>query len=174
MPTFDSMKAAASGMGVTLAQLRAAKNGGAPGFRSNRIYSDEVLPWIQEHGADIEEAEESLKEQKIREEVRKLRIANELKEGRLVPRPWVAERIHRAGGELQAARAKSEAEHPLLFSSAGGDVASCRTILRGIWADIFAKIGALAAHLEEPPADSRPAQPAVAKREPKPKSKSRK
>lgn len=151
MPTYGSMKAASAALGIPLNVLKWAKGKGCPAFKSNRVVSDDLLPWLSANKPDEKQLDEEIssKEQKTREEVRKLKLANDLKEGKLITRAWVVERFNRAAGEIHAARSKSEAEHPLLFSAAAGDVAGCRTILRGIWSDIFAKIGALAEHFSE-------------------------
>lgn len=90
-----------------------------------------------------------MKTAKMIEEIRKLKIRNDREEGRLVDRAWVAERIQRAAGELNAYRAKSELEHPTRFAAASGDIAHCRTVVRGIWDEVFANIQALRKHFIE-------------------------
>jgi hypothetical protein len=148
---YGSLKAATVGMGIPIHVLKWAKAKGCLAFKSNRVYADILVEWLKTNQPDEEtlQGEISSKEQKTREEVRKLKLANDLKEGKLITRAWIVERFNRAAGELHAARSKSEAEHPLLFSAAGNDVAGCRTILRGIWADIFTKIGDLGEHFTE-------------------------
>jgi len=56
--------------------------------------------------------------------------------GALIGRAWMAERVHIAAGRVDAYRMKSEAEHPLLFAAAAGDVAACREVVRKIWDEI--------------------------------------
>lgn len=148
---YGSMKAASAGMGLSMAVLKWAKAKGCTAFNSNRVFAEPLEKWlaINKPAEGELEAEVSSKEQKTREEVRKLKLANDLKEGKLITRAWVVERFNRAAGELNAARSKSEAEDPLKFSAAAGDVSGCRTILRGIWGDIFVKVGALAEHFAE-------------------------
>ena len=124
---------------------------GCPGLPPNEIDMEAIKSWAAANGkraGDVSGAGNS-KEAKLIEEIRKLKIANDAKEGALVPRAWVAERIQRAAGELNAARTKSEAEHPLLFAAAAGDVAATRTIVRGIWDDIFMSLQSLRGHFEQ-------------------------
>lgn len=91
----------------------------------------------------------ALRERKIEEEIRGRKLRNDNYASRLVERAWVAERIQRAAGELNAIRLKSEAEHPMRFAAAGNDVPMCRTILRGTWDEIFASVQGLGKHLSE-------------------------
>lgn len=151
MPTYGSMKAASAALGIPLNVLKWAKGQGCPAFKSNRVVADDLIPWLAANKPDEKELESEIssKEQKTREEVRKLKLANDLKEGKLITRAWVVERFNRASSELRASRSKSEAEHPLLFSAVAGDVAGCRTILRGIWTDISKMMQALSEHFSE-------------------------
>jgi hypothetical protein len=141
--TFDSLKAAAAAMKLPMRLLKAAKAAGCPAFRSNRVYEAELIEWIANNPEAAEMAGDDPRDEKLREEIRKLRIANDAKEGRLIERAWVAERMQRAAGALNAFRAKSEAEHPTRFAAAAGDVAECRTELRKIWDEIFRDIETL-------------------------------
>ena len=150
--TFDSLGSAAARMKIPKWKLSWAKGQGCPGFTSNRVQSGKVLAWLKQNPPPAQLATISaLREQKLSEEVRRLSLANKAREGDLVARAWVVERFQRAGGELHTLRAKSEAEHPLLFASAcpGADVASCRTILRGIWDEVFAMVVDMGKHFEE-------------------------
>jgi hypothetical protein len=147
--TFDSLKAAAAGLKLPLRVLQAAKAAGCPAFRSNRVYEAELLGWLEANPETVGAADNDPKSEKLHEEIRKLRIANDAKEGRLVERAWVAERMQRVAGELNSLRAKSEAEDPMLFAATNGDVTECRTILRGVWDNIFVGMQGLARHFEE-------------------------
>lgn len=147
--TFDSLKAAAAGLRLPLRVLQAAKRAGCTAFRSNRVYASELLAWLEANPAAIEMAGEDPRDEKIREEIRKLRIANDAKEGRLVERAWVGEKMQRAAGELNTLRAKWEAEMPLKFAETMGDIPECRTILRGIFDDVFREVQKLSKHFEE-------------------------
>ncbi len=93
----------------------------------------------------------SIKDEKTTEEIRKLRLANDAKEGTLISRAWMAERIHVAAGRVDAFRVKSEAEHPLLFAAAAGDVPACREVVRKIWDEVMASMESLAGDFKEQP-----------------------
>lgn len=147
--TFDSLKAAAAGLKLPLRVLQSAKAAGCPAFRSNRVYESELLQWLADHPDAVGAADNDPRSEKLQEEIRKLRIANDAKEGRLVERAWVAERIQRAAGELNSLRAKWEAEKPMAFAATNGDVTECRTILRGIMDEIVIGMQGLARHFEE-------------------------
>lgn len=144
---YDTMKAASAGIPLPMRTLKWAKGEGCPAFRGARIHVSELLRWLEANPFDGSSGDP--REEKLREEIRKLRIANDAKEGRLVERAWVGSRIQHAAGELNAARSKSEAEHPTKFAAAAGDVAHCRTIVRGIWNDIFESLQGLSKHFEE-------------------------
>jgi hypothetical protein len=77
------------------------------------------------------------------------RLETQARRGELIRRSDVAERMQRAAGELNAYRVNSEAEHAMLFSAAAGDVAQCRSVLRGIWDDIMRSIQGLSKHFAE-------------------------
>ena len=144
------MKAAATLFPCTTRTLQNYRAEGCPGFHADgSIDLALVRPWVE---ARLAERKGSLgtKEEKLLEEIRKLRIANDAKEGRLIERAWVAGKIQAAAGELNKYRSKSESVHPKNFAEAANDMAKCRTILRGVWDEIFAAVGKLSAHLEEP------------------------
>lgn len=145
----STQNAAAKRLGTTTKTLRAWRAEGAPGFAADgSIRLAELGAWVEARKKDKAGSADS-KETKLMEEIRKLRIANDRQEGRVIERAIVAERIQRAAGELNSFRTKSEAEHPNRFASAAGDIALCRTIVRGIWDEIFAGMGTLAKHFEE-------------------------
>lgn len=146
---FDSLKAAAAALRLPMRTLQLAKQAGCPAFKSNRVYEAELLQWLEANAETIQAAGGDPRDEKLREEIRKLRIANDAKEGRLVEKAWVGSKIQSAAGALNAFRAKSEAEHPVKFAAAGNDVAACRTIVRGIWDEIFAEMQKLGEHFEE-------------------------
>lgn len=145
----NTQRADAKHFGVTPRTIRDWRDKGAPGFLPNGSVGDRaaLAAWIETELSDREGTRDS-KERKLLEEIRKLRMANDAKEGRLVERAWVAERMQRTAGELNNFRAKSEAEHPMRFAAAAGDVAGCREIIRGIWSEIFKAHAALAKYFE--------------------------
>src|SRR5690348_2459239 len=130
---FESMKAAAGSGRWPMAVIQAAKAAGCPAFRGNRVYGDELDGWLTKHPA-VRSArpDDSLKGRKLSEEIRKLKLANDLKENRLISRQWMAERMQAVAGRITQYRLKSEAEHPLLFAAAAGDVPACREVVKKI------------------------------------------
>jgi len=76
--TFDSMKAAASGMKLALRIIQAAKAGGCGAFRSNRIYEAELALWLADHPEVLKQRGSAvdLKGRKTKEEIRKLKNQN--------------------------------------------------------------------------------------------------
>jgi len=138
-------------LGVSRKTLESWRHQGCPGIPPDDANLGAILRWSDRNGkraGKVGEKSVHRKEEKLAEEIRKLKIANDAKEGALISRAWVAERIQRAAGELNAARTKSEAEHPMRFAAAAGDVAATRTIVRGIWDDIFNALHSLGSHFE--------------------------
>jgi len=136
---------AARAFGVTPRAIRDWKvaGGAAAGFRPDgTVDLDMLYAWLETRKAD-RDGKVNLRDQKIIEEIRKLRIASDVKEGLLVERAWVVSRFQAASGAIAGIRVKSEAEHPLKFAAAAGDVAACREVVRGIWDDILQSLQAL-------------------------------
>lgn len=142
------MQQSAAALALPLREIKRAKSAGCTAFRGARVHESELISWLAEHPAQ-ESAGGDTREDKLREEIRKLRIRNERDEGVLVPRAWVAERIQRIAGRLNTYRAKSEAEHPVRFAAAAGDVAGCRIVTREIWDEIMSMHASLAAELTQ-------------------------
>ena len=137
------MKAAAAGMRLDVEILKAAKAGGCPAFSSNRVHEQELRDWLQAH-PEVAKAKITGYRMKIdKERYRKLTLENDENEKRLVPRAWVAERMQLAAGKVDAFRQKSEAEHPLLFAAAAGDVPACRAVVCRIWDEVIASLNSL-------------------------------
>ena len=134
---------------MPLRVLQGAKIAGCAAFRSNRVYESELLQWLELHPEVMGSVDDDPRVEKLHEEIRKLRIANDAKEGRLVERAWVAERMQRAAGDLNNLRTKWEAEQPVKFAATNGDITECRTILRGIMDEIFSGVQSLAKHFED-------------------------
>ena len=113
-----------------------------------RASAEAYLKWRErrkEHTDRGDPVLRKLKAQKLRGEIALLeerhraeRRENQVKADELVSRVWCAERFHAYGGALEAVRLKSEAEHPLLFAAAAGDVAKCREVIMRIWDEILA------------------------------------
>lgn len=145
--SFDSMAQAATGLGIELRVLKAAKRAGCPGFRGSRVYGSEVKAWLAEH-PQVGKASD-LRERKLRAECDKIETANAVKKRELISRAWMAERVHVAFGKIDAFQQKSEAEHPLLFAAAADNVVQCREVIRKIWDEIKDSIQTLGKEFKE-------------------------
>lgn len=146
-----SIKACAAKLKVPTSWVSKAKDSGVDAFTANgTVDVDKVSAWIEANQKELESTADQLplKEQKIAEEIRKLRLANDQKEGRLVEIAWVHERFQRLGGEIHNIRAVSEAEDPLRFAAAGNDVALCRTHVRSMWDGILQRFQDTQKHFE--------------------------
>lgn len=139
----ETQRAAGKRLGVTTKTLRAWRAEGAPGFEADGSINLGLLsPWIAAR-KDKQDGGIDLKSRKMLAECVKVEMANEQKAGRLIERAWMAERIQNMAGEINGLRVKSEAEHPLKFAQAEGDVPKCREIVRAIWDEILAGLQGL-------------------------------
>lgn len=125
------------------------EGGAAAGFRPDGTIDLGLLSDWTEQRRKSKEGQISTREQKLLEEIRKLRLANDLKEESIIPRAWVASKMQIAAGRVNSIRTKSEAEHPLKFAAAAGDVAACREIIRGVWDEILQALQDLEKHFAE-------------------------
>lgn len=82
------MSSAAAALGVSKETLQLAKNSkeGSKAFRGSRVDEKALLDWMSRQPASQSQniTELSLKDQKLAEEIRKLRIRNDKEEGRLL------------------------------------------------------------------------------------------
>lgn len=146
-----SIKACAAKLGVPASWVSKAKESGLSAFAANgTVDVPAVKAWIESNRKELEATADQLplREQKLAEEIRKLRLANDARAGTLVEIAWVHERFQRLGGEIHGIRAMSEAEDPLRFAATNGDVALCRTHVRAIWDKILAQFQETAKHFE--------------------------
>lgn len=135
---YDSMAAAARAIGVSVTLLKVAKRRGAPGFVGSRVDVERLRPWLDKANLDTPD-KETIQIAKLREEVRKLKIVNDLKEGKLVAvsevAPW-AGNIFR--GSLQIAEQKLLNEMPALVENLNADQIRFRA--RKIYDDLAASL----------------------------------
>lgn len=130
--TFASIAAAAKALKVSESIIKEAKvhGGEAAGFHpSGRIDEAKLVRWIAANKGLISGGGASLRDRKLAEEVRKLTIANDLKEKKLIPIDAV---IQSVGRVLAAVDTLTEQimvnELPAMV--AGIDVPQARIILR--------------------------------------------
>ena len=112
---FDSMSQAASAMELPTELLKRAKARGCPAFRpGGRVDEVGLREWLAAHGDEITEGDTklSLQIEKLREEVRKLRLVNDERDGVLVEKSKVIDAIQRAGAAWHSERLRMEAEWP--------------------------------------------------------------
>ena len=82
--TFDSMAAAAGALGIGKEVLQLAKQSkSCKAFAGSRVREKELLEWMAAQPVEVK-TQLSLKDQKLAEEIRKLRIRNDREEGRLL------------------------------------------------------------------------------------------
>ena len=83
--TFASIAAAAASLGVSDSILKQAKRLGCAAFHaSGRVDGATVVKFIAEHGKEIAGGGIALRDQKLSEEIRKLRVKNDRDEGKLI------------------------------------------------------------------------------------------
>jgi hypothetical protein len=145
-----SQREDAEALGVTPRTIRNWRDAGAPGFRPDGTVEDReaLKAWAAEQEETRKGSARGIEAERD-QKIRKLKLANDKAEGRLIERAVVAERMQRAAGDLNSFRAKSEAEHAMRFAAANGDPAKCREVLRMIWDEIFSNINGLSRHFAE-------------------------
>jgi hypothetical protein len=108
--TAQSLPAAAGMTGIPVSKLRQMKNAGCPAFRSGRVYVLELDAWLKENS--IEDAQkpaipgadsngdpidkEGWEIERLKAQVQKLRLANQVSTGELVPKAEIREAMARA------------------------------------------------------------------------------
>ncbi len=134
------MAAAAAGMGIGIDSLRAMKAMGCPAFRGSRVHEAELVAW-ERPGTDAPISRR--RDDKLDEEIRKLRVINDQREGKLIARQDVANSVARILGPAdQLLEQKLVQEWPALI--AGATVADARAVGRRIADEIRAAFRAFA------------------------------
>jgi hypothetical protein len=111
--------------------VKAASAAGCAAFDHGRVNLSVLEDWISEHAAELEAQQDGggLRDQKLKEEIRKLRIQNDAKAGKLVARSEVIEThdriLSRMRGDLERILV-----HELPVACAGQDVATARIVCR--------------------------------------------
>lgn len=134
------MRSAASMLKVPAAWIAAAKDAGVPAFSANgTVDLEPVRRWVKEHQRELEAdaGNLSLREQKLVEEVRRLRLMNDTEERMVVPVSEVHSQDAAACSRWNTLRVRVEQEWPVRL--AGKDIPECRTVLR----EMTSAIGAI-------------------------------
>jgi hypothetical protein len=130
---FDGLRQCSGTLGIPKEVLSAAKIAGCPMFKGSRIYEAGLKDWIAEHHAEIVPAAGalSLRDQKLTEEVRKLRIQNDEAENRSIQRAEVIAAHSPILTKFKdAAYGKLVNEFPVY--AAGQDTPTIRTMARKV------------------------------------------
>lgn len=117
------MASAATGLGVTLAELRGAKKLGAPGFKASRVYVSELLPWLKKHRGELAKSGETRTELECRKlQVQCERLEHELalKRGEFVSREKVVGVLQTIASSIRGLlNQKLENEYPAALAGMG-------------------------------------------------------
>ena len=141
--TFPSMNAAAGALGVSQDTLKLAKEAGCAAFRASRVYEKELLDWMSKNPLPPTNGEtQSLRDQKISEEIRKLLIKHDRDAGKLIAKVEIAAAIRRALGSVSSIiESKIVGEWP--SAVAGLDPAQARVYGRRLYDEVMAQCKAL-------------------------------
>lgn len=139
-------------LGVHRTTLENWRNEGCPGLPPGAVNLTAVRRWADRNGkrADgIDPARATFRKKLITEQHRKLKLANDAVEDRLISRKWMAKRFGTMMSDLEKIRAKSEIEDTATFVAIHGDIAVHREAVRRFWDNILTKMQALAHHFDE-------------------------
>lgn len=103
--TWKTKGAAAAALGIPVAKLDAIRNQGCVAFRNGRIYECDLLPFLNAAGDSDKQAaltEWELKQEKLKEEVRRLKIDNDRNDKILVDSRGIIQSISEVGAKVRA------------------------------------------------------------------------
>lgn len=140
----ESLTAAASVLKIGVETVKKAKSLGCPAFKpGNRIDTGELKKWIAENAGAMSTQALSLTDQKLNEEIRKLRIANDVKEGKLVAKASGLKVIEQISAVIHVLlETKLESEYPSVV--AGLEVQAARVYGRRLGDSIRMEIHKMA------------------------------
>lgn len=127
------MQAAAAKLGVPLSWIKTAKESGLQAFSSNsRVNLPLVREWLDQNREKLETVSKSLplKEQKLVEEIRKLKLANDIKDETVVNVAWLVKQISLLGADLNSIESNILKEYPTRMAGVGTDAGGQRELLR--------------------------------------------
>ena len=92
---FDSLAAAAAALNLDKQTLKRAKGAGCPAFVGSRVQEKVFLRWISDNPDKLAApAGATLEDQKTGEQIRKLRIGNDLEDGKSILKATVEKLLH--------------------------------------------------------------------------------
>lgn len=152
-----TLSVAAVAFGVSKKAMSILKSEGCPAFINGRVDGSripedrlqEIEASLKGDGGPVDSAmtAEEAKRRKTVEEVRKLSIANDAKEGLLCRKSQVAEAMLRCHARITEARIQSETRDPLKL--VGKDLPGMRDGVRGIWDVVLGNLLKLAKEFDD-------------------------
>ena len=116
---YDSMRQASAATGYSISVLKRLKESGSKAFRGSRVYRAELEADVSGLVGDMQgDPGLPLRDQKLLQEVRKLKIANDAREGRLVQKALVDQAIRALNTRIKALCLRYENDAPMLFRGA--------------------------------------------------------
>jgi hypothetical protein len=139
---FDSIAAAAAGMGIPKSRIRKAKKEGAPGFRGSRVYETELAAWLEDEVEETPAAtgameKDALECRKLRAQAERIEFENNTRYGQFVARLDIAKHLKMFGAELGQARNEFRTTFPALVVGKG--VEEIRAECDKAWDAMFVK-----------------------------------
>ena len=111
---FDSMKAAAAGMGLSIEMLKMVKEMGSTAFVGSRVSEKQLLKDVEASGLAADATD--IRQKKLFEEWRKLKIVNDKRDGLLVEKSKVKESISRFNVRVDSICSRYENEWPSVLA----------------------------------------------------------
>jgi hypothetical protein len=144
---YDSMAQISAAEKIPLEVLRVAKRNGCPNFKGGRVCITGLREWIAANAGKLNTASDpkDLRSAKLMQEIRKLKIQNDTKEGALILRSKVVENHARILGSVLP-RVKQMLENEVPQQVYGLGVPDIRVHMKGVYdeiASVFNQAGEL-------------------------------
>lgn len=125
----------------SISVLKAAKKGGAPGFRANNsVCISELRPWMEEHGSDYENVNDknALECRRIALQCEKLEFQNEVERGNYTHNDLIREQGIRIGTATRAALQRLRVDAPTWSGLSASEIESrVSQLIEGICKDLY-------------------------------------
>ena len=137
---FDTMKVASGALNLSMPYLRAAKNKGCPAFNHGRVHEEQLLTWLKDNPVpDDAPSKDTAQIAVLQQQERRLRIANDLREGVSIPKSTVRDVHAKVLARFKDSMfAKLCNEFPSY--AAGQDVPTVRTMVRRVADELLAQL----------------------------------